>query len=41
MKDLNIIKDIVNDYFQINITKKTRMQVYVDARGIYYSLSRE
>ena len=41
MKDLNTIKDIVNQYFQIDISKKTRQQVYVDARGIYYSLSRE
>jgi len=41
MKDLKTIKGIVNEYFEINISNKSRQREYVDARGIYYNLSRE
>ena len=41
MKDLNLIRDIVNDYFKLDIREKNRKREYVDARCIYFSLSRE
>ena len=41
MKDLRLVKKIVNDYFEINISDKSRKRDYVDARRFYYTLSRE
>ena len=41
MRDLKLVKSIVNDYFDLNITKKSRKRHYVDARRFYYHLSRE
>tara|TARA_R110002012_G_scaffold57967_1_gene150404 strand:- start:644 stop:1318 length:675 start_codon:yes stop_codon:yes gene_type:complete len=41
MKDLNTIKGIVNEFFEVNITSKSRKRQFVDARSMYYSLSRE
>tara|TARA_R100001015_G_C4634620_1_gene201483 strand:- start:5925 stop:6596 length:672 start_codon:yes stop_codon:yes gene_type:complete len=41
MKDLRLVKKIVNDYFEINISDKSRKRDFVDARRFYYTLSRE
>lgn len=41
MKDLRLVKKIVNDYFEINISDKSRKRHFVDARRFYYTLSRE
>lgn len=41
MKDLKIIKGIVDNYFEININSKSRKRDFVDARRFYYHLSRE
>jgi len=41
MKDLRLVKKIVNDYFEINISDTSRKRDFVDARRFYYTLSRE
>ena len=41
MKDLKIIKGIVDNYFDININTKSRKRHFVDARRFYYHLSRD
>ena len=40
MKDLRLVRKIVNNYFEININNKSRRD-FVDARRFYYHLSRE
>ena len=41
MKDLRLVRKIVNNYFEININNKSRKRDFVDARRFYYHLSRE
>lgn len=36
-----IIKEIVDNYFEININRNTRKRNYVEARAIYFKLCRE
>jgi len=36
-----IVREIVEDYYKIDITNKTRRRLYVEARALYYKLLRE
>ena len=36
-----LIKELVEDYYKIEITKNVRKRVYVEARAIYYKLLRD
>lgn len=36
-----LIKNIVEEYFELNIGKRTRKKEYIEARAIYYKLVRE
>ena len=37
----SLIKEIVEQHFQIDITKDTRKREYVEARGVYFYLTRQ
>ena len=37
----SLIKEIVEQHFKLDITTKTRKREYVEARGIYYYLTRQ
>ncbi|QDP48829.1 MAG: hypothetical protein Unbinned1643contig1000_19 [Prokaryotic dsDNA virus sp.] len=41
MKDLALIRGYVNKYFELDIRDKNRKREYVDARFIYFTLSRQ
>ena len=41
MKDIERIKTICDNYFNIDISVKTRAREYADARKMYYKLSRD
>lgn len=36
-----LIKELVEQYFNLDITKDTRVKEYIDARAIYYKLTKE
>ncbi len=36
-----IVKEIVEDYYKIDITTNTRKRAYIEARAIYYKLLRD
>ena len=33
-----IVKEIVEDYYKLDITTQTRQRPYIEARAIYYKL---
>jgi len=39
--DKETIKELVNNYFNLDITRKTRKKEYVEARSYFYKLMRE
>ena len=38
---LQIIKEVVEQYYELDITTNTRKREYVEARGMYFYLSRQ
>ena len=38
MKDLKLVRKIVNNYFEVNINNKSRKRDFVDARRFYYHI---
>ena len=40
-KDLSLLYSIIGDHFLLNLSTRSRKREYVDARNIYYKLSRE
>ena len=41
MRDIIRIKEVCDKHFNINISKKTRVREYADARKMFFKLSRE
>ena len=38
---INLIKEVIEQHFDIDIKKNTRIRKYVEARGIYFYLTRK
>lgn len=38
---INLIKEVIEQHFDIDIKKNTRIRKYVEARGIYFYLTRQ
>ena len=41
MKDLYLIYDIVGSHFLLDLSTRSRKRCYVDARNLFYKLSRD
>ena len=41
MTNIKHIEELVNNYFQLDITRKTRQRKYIEARFIYFKLAKK